>query len=53
MGGRGSFAAGNRVPYAYKTVGHINGVKVLEGIGNQHGLPAEAHSSFAYIVSAH
>lgn len=49
MGGRGSFAAGRSVPYTYRTVGYINGVKVLEGIGNQHGLPAESHSSFAYI----
>lgn len=49
MGGRGSFAAGNNVTYSYKTVGMINGIKVLEGIGNQHGLPAEAHSSSAYM----
>ena len=49
MGGRGTFAAGNSVAYIYKTVGMIEGVKVLEGIGNQHSLPAEAHSSEAYI----
>ncbi len=49
MGGRGSFAAGNNVDYTYKTVGKINGVKILEGIGNFHSLPVEAHSSIAYI----
>lgn len=49
MGGRGSFATGNAGPYSYRTVGHLNGVKILEGIGNQHGLPAEAHTSSAYI----
>lgn len=45
MGGRGSFAAGNPVPYKYKTVGFIEGVKVLEGTGNNRGLPESSHSS--------
>ena len=49
MGGRGTFAAGNPVPYTYKTVGFINGVKVLEGISGKHSLPESAHSSYAYI----
>ena len=49
MGGRGTFAAGNNVPYTFKTVGFINDVKVLEGIGGKHGLPEESHSSDAYI----
>jgi hypothetical protein len=49
MGGRGTFAAGNPVPYSYQTVGYIEGVKVLEGINGKHGLPEEAHSSMAYI----
>ena len=49
MGGRGTFAAGNPVPYIYKTVGFINGVKVLEGIAGKHSLPESAHSSYAYI----
>lgn len=50
MGGRGSFAAGNPVPYKYKTVGFIEGVKVLEGTGNNRGLPESSHSSCtAYI----
>lgn len=49
MGGRGTFSVGNNVPYAYKTVGKIEGVKVLKGTGNLHDLPVEAHSSSAYI----
>lgn len=49
MGGRGTFAAGNPVPYSYQTVGFIEGVKVLEGIGGEHSLPASSHSSTAYI----
>lgn len=50
MGGRGTFAAGNTVDYIYKTVGKIEGVKVLQGVDNSSkGLPAEAHSSNAYI----
>lgn len=49
MGGRGSFAAGNNVPYIYKTAGTIEGVKVLEGISGKHSLPEEAHSANAYI----
>ncbi|MCD8306764.1 MAG: hypothetical protein LUD51_00840, partial [Clostridia bacterium] len=35
--------------YTYKTVGMIEGVKVLEGIDGVHGLPVESHSSSAYI----
>ena len=49
MGGRGTFAAGNPVPYTYETVDMIEGVKVLQGIQGKHGLPEEAHSSRAYI----
>ena len=49
MGGRGTFASGNPVPYSYRTVGEINGVKVLQGLHGKHGLPEEAHSSSAYI----
>lgn len=49
MGGRGTFARGNNVPYTYRTVGIIEGVKVLEGINGKHSLPEEAHSSSAYI----
>ena len=49
MGGRGTFAAGNSVPYSYQTVGTIEGVKVLQGIDGKHSLPESAHSSHAYI----
>lgn len=49
MGGRQTFASGKTVDYVYKTVGYREGVKILEGIGNHHQLPEEAHSSEAYI----
>lgn len=32
MGGRGTFAVGRNVDFTYKTVGTIEGVKILEGI---------------------
>jgi hypothetical protein len=49
MGGRGTFAIGNIVAYTYSTTGKIEGVKVLTGLNGKHGLPEEAHSSYAYI----
>ena len=57
MGGRGTFAAGNPVPYVYETDtsffagGKFNGVKVLKGVegSGKHGLPESSHSSFAYL----
>lgn len=49
MGGRGTFAAGNPVPYSFETIGFIEGVKVLSGLNGVHGLPEESHSSNAYI----
>ena len=49
MGGRGTFAVGNSVPYSYQTVGFIEGVKVLEGTNGKHSLPESSHSSEAYI----
>ncbi len=49
MGGRGTFASGNPVPYTYETIGKIEGVKVLQGNSGKKGLPEEAHSSTAYI----
>lgn len=39
MGGKGTFAVGNNVGYTYKTVGKIEGVKILKGLGNLHDLP--------------
>lgn len=49
MGGRGTYALGNNVPYTYETVGYIDGIKVLQGLPGYKGLPIEAHSSSAYI----
>ena len=49
MGGRGTYAIGNNVEYTYKTVGEIEGVKVLKGLSKLHNLPEEAHSGSAYI----
>ena len=49
MGGRGTFAVGNTVPYSYETVGTIDGVKVLQGTSGKHGLPESSHSSIAYL----
>lgn len=49
MGGKGTYAIGNNVPYTYETVDKIGGVKVLKGTGQAHNLPEEAHSSKAYL----
>ena len=49
MGGKGTYAVGNNVGYTYQTVGKVDGIKVLKGMGNLHDLPVEAHSSTAYI----
>lgn len=57
MGGRGTFAAGNPVPYTYEvdksfsTDGKYKGIKVLKGIDGtgKHGLPESSHSSTAYL----
>ena len=59
MGGRGTFAAGNPVPYQYcidtsfSPSGTWEGVKILKGTGNKHGLPESSHSSLAYIKLDH
>ena len=41
MGGRGTFASGNPVPYSYETIGIIDGVKVLQKLDKKAsaGLP--------------
>lgn len=49
MGGRGTFAKGNKVSPIYRTVDYIHGVPVLEGTGHQHSLPAESDSHCKYI----
>ena len=52
MGGRGTFAAGNNIPYKYKTVETIDGVKVLQPIEpkSSFNLPVESHSSTRYLL---
>lgn len=40
MGGRGTFAKGNNVPYVYKTVGEIEGALVSEGRSVAKGIVA-------------
>ena len=50
MGGRGTYAAGNIVPYEWRTETKIGGIKVLVGMNGQHKLPEESHSSGAYAL---
>lgn len=50
MGGRGTYAAGNNVAYTYNTVAKIDGVKILKGLGRNHDLPMESHTSDMYIL---
>lgn len=52
MGGNGTFAAGKVVAYKWKTVGSVNGVKVLDlkDKGHSRKLPEEAHSSRMYLM---
>lgn len=52
MGGRGTYAIGNNVEYTYKTVGEIEGIKVLQPVNAEKSfsMPSEAHSSNSYIV---
>ena len=51
MGGRGTFASGNPVPYTYETVGKIGSVKILSKIDRSKSgaLPEESHTAQAYI----
>lgn len=52
MGGRGSYSGGGNAPYTYKTVGKIEGIKVLQPNNPKNSLkiPEEAHSSSSYIL---
>lgn len=52
MGGRGAYTEGKQEKYVYRTVDEIEGVKVLAPVDDKasHSMPAEAHSSRAYIV---
>ncbi|MBP5698156.1 MAG: hypothetical protein J6W96_01340 [Alphaproteobacteria bacterium] len=48
MGGRGSYASGNRT-YEYETVGTIEGVKVVRRISGSNKVPEESYTSKAYV----
>lgn len=52
MGGRGAYTEGRQKEYVYSTIGKIEGVKVLVPVDKKasYSMPAEAHSSEAYIV---
>lgn len=52
MGGRGTFAAGRSVPYTYRTVGYMTGVKIVAPIDEKRSasMPVESHSSNKYIL---
>lgn len=52
MGGRGTYAVGKNVGYTYKTVGEIEGVKVLRPMYSKKSfkLPEESHSSSCYVL---
>ena len=49
MGGRGSYASGNRT-YEYETVGTIEGVKVVRRISGSNKVPEESYTSKAYMT---
>ncbi len=49
MGGRGTYAIGNKVPYTYETIAKNCGIKVLKGMNGKHGLPEESHTSSKYL----
>lgn len=48
MGGRGSYASGNRT-YEYETIGTIEGVKVVQKIKGSNKIPEESYTSMAYV----
>lgn len=52
MGGRGSFAKGRQAAYTFKTVGIIEGVKVIQPLNpvNSLKLPEESHSASCYLL---
>lgn len=49
MGGRGTFATGNRVDLTYQNVEKIYDIWAVKGICGKHSLPMESHKSYAYI----
>lgn len=52
MGGRGTFSMGKSVAYTYKTVGFVDGVKILQPIDSSKAwkLPEESHRSTGYVL---
>ena len=51
MGGRGTYSKGIDVPFTFKCVGYIEGVKVLQPINTKNRkLPGDSHSSESYIL---
>lgn len=50
MGGNGTFAAGKIAKYRWRTIGKVNGVKILAPINGALKLPEEAHKSRMYIL---
>lgn len=52
MGGKGTYAAGKSVPFSYKTVSKIEGVKVVQPMDSSKSLklPEESHSSSSYVL---
>ena len=52
MGGKGTFAVGKSVPFSYKTVSKIEGVKVVQPMDSSKSLklPEESHSSSSYVL---
>ena len=52
MGGRGTFSAGKSVLYTYKTVGFVDGIKIINPIDTTKALklPEESHKSTGYVL---
>lgn len=52
MGGRGTYAAGKKVPYRFETVGEVEGVKIIHPIDKRlvPKLPEESNTSTEYVL---
>lgn len=52
MGGKGTYSLGKSPSYTYKTVGYIDGVKIINPIDETKALklPEEMHSSKSYVL---
>ncbi len=53
MGGNGTFAAGKIASYGWRTIGQINGAKILAPTNGSLKLPEEAHKSRMYVLTNH